>query len=644
MKNKLQLTNLRHLIGLFTALLSLLFVSQSAWAWTIYSGAKIYFVDNDSWGACYMYYWGSNWNNNQQYTKIANTLIYYNSFSSNWTGLTGIKFHNSSTGWAKQSTGDICMDISGNVYFAGSSTTKNTDMTKLNGTAKLVLMVSEDGNTYTNTANASCVAKISGYNLTGGATSTTAVNSSTGSSSEVSIYPAYGSTITYSLTSSGDYEFKGFSTKNQSSLPSDVAQSKTQTAKSLGGNCTTYYAYFAKSCDAPTVTTGTATVTGSTTATLAGTFTEGETDVTEAGFAISKSLSSGFTNYEGTIDGSDVTLAKTGLDADTKYYYKSYVIDGCGTFYGSETKNFTTYQKGPDYLFIKGPLINTEWGSYTMDHSATPIDNVYTFKFNATNATKSGEESNSRFFVLSTKLTPETKIQGQTEYEEGNGWSFSTDGNNSFIADADIVTSTSTPIIITVTYHEATTGYYTMKVEPDCTEPTAYEVSGTAEICSGSSTNVTLGNSQTDYTYELYKDGTATGTTQPGTTGSALNFSVSEAGEYTIKGYDTATEGCLTDMTGSATITNKGASVEQSPADAHSFESVTFTASTSTATWSIQTRPDGVSEVDAYLSATSGKSITFNGKNGAGYVIRAIADDCDTDTQFDVAIWPDKCN
>ena len=97
---------------------------------------------------------------------------------------------------------------------------------------------------------------------------------------------------------------------------------------------------------------------------------------------------------------------------------------------------------------------------------------------------------------------------------------------------------------------------YTVKLEKVCSNPTVQTVSGTATICDGSSTNVTVSSSQSNYTYKLYKGGSATSTTQAGT-GSALNFSVSEAGAYTVHAYYTSGSDayCKADMTGSATVT-----------------------------------------------------------------------------------------
>ena len=68
--------------------------------------------------------------------------------------------------------------------------------------------------------------------------------------------------------------------------------------------------------------------------------------------------------------------------------------------------------------------------------------------------------------------------------------------------------------------------------------------------CSGG--NLTLSGSQSGVSYQLYKDGVATGSPVAGT-GSALNFLVSASGTYTVKSVANATY-YQTDMTGSAVV------------------------------------------------------------------------------------------
>lgn len=94
---------------------------------------------------------------------------------------------------------------------------------------------------------------------------------------------------------------------------------------------------------------------------------------------------------------------------------------------------------------------------------------------------------------------------------------------------------------------------YFYKVPPPCNSPNLYTVSGSAAICQGSTTEISFSGSQSDATYQLYKNGTAFGTTTQGT-GSALIWIVSEAGTYIVK-TTTANNYCETAMDGSAIVT-----------------------------------------------------------------------------------------
>jgi|GEM_PF-4844194 len=82
---------------------------------------------------------------------------------------------------------------------------------------------------------------------------------------------------------------------------------------------------------------------------------------------------------------------------------------------------------------------------------------------------------------------------------------------------------------------------------------TAYTLSGGASICSGATATLTLSGSSTGVTYQLRNNGVNTGTAQNGT-GSALSFSVTAAGVYTVLATNTSTN-CTAIMAGSATVT-----------------------------------------------------------------------------------------
>ena len=116
---------------------------------------------------------------------------------------------------------------------------------------------------------------------------------------------------------------------------------------------------------------------------------------------------------------------------------------------------------------------------------------------------------------------------------------------------------------LTVTPSPATTIYYARATNGVCSAddknltitvratPTKYTVS------EGSADNkVKLSNSQTNYTYTLYKDGTTvSNSSQTGSTGTALEWTVSSAGTYTVKAKYTGSDCAETAMNGSYTYT-----------------------------------------------------------------------------------------
>ncbi len=82
--------------------------------------------------------------------------------------------------------------------------------------------------------------------------------------------------------------------------------------------------------------------------------------------------------------------------------------------------------------------------------------------------------------------------------------------------------------------------------------PTAYAITGSGSYCQGSGgLPVGLIGSQLGYSYELWKDASATGNIVIGT-GASLSFGNQTAGAYTVKATNT---GGTSDMTGSAVIT-----------------------------------------------------------------------------------------
>lgn len=91
----------------------------------------------------------------------------------------------------------------------------------------------------------------------------------------------------------------------------------------------------------------------------------------------------------------------------------------------------------------------------------------------------------------------------------------------------------------------------------DCYAGVAYDLTGGGVICaSGGSTELSL-NTLNNVTYQLYKDGAKYGEAVQGN-GGAAKWTISEAGTYTAKAYDSRFEECqeqAIDMNGSAEVT-----------------------------------------------------------------------------------------
>lgn len=151
-----------------------------------------------------------------------------------------------------------------------------------------------------------------------------------------------------------------------------------------------------------------------------------------------------------------------------------------------------------------------------------------------------------------------------------------------------------------------------------CTAPTAYTVGGGGTICKYASKAITLADSQVGYTYELYKDNVATDIKAAGT-GEALEIATGGIGAngtyaYTIKAFDTASSGCLTAMSGSASVVVSSSEAEEiSPtyATVNNMEAVTLTSSGSV-NWSITNMVGD----DSYLYETTDTSTKFKGTVG----------------------------
>lgn len=211
---------------------------------TFEADKRVYLVNKGNWTNAYIHLWTGSEDKELQMTKYSGTKIFSYYFSSaqdaqgfRFISTKGDRSTHWYTGW-----------VNSNYAFThDNSMSWQGDISKLNGTAKIVSMIDSTGSgTYTKAANANCVATVSSKNLNGGTASIDDTSGSTGSANEASCYPAYGATVNYTATASNGYVFRGFSTTNSSSLPSGVTSTKSVTSNAYNGssNPSTVYAYF----------------------------------------------------------------------------------------------------------------------------------------------------------------------------------------------------------------------------------------------------------------------------------------------------------------------------------------------------------------------------------------------------------------
>ena len=240
--------------------------------------------------------------------------------------------------------------------------------------------------------------------------------------------------------------------------------------------------------------------------------------------------------------------------------YTATFAAGCGNTTDA-SKNAPTITVKPGHIYFDGPFFSGSGYDLTKQHVAINTSTSQ-FVYEWTAAYTTGD------FVIS--VGNACNNLASSAYTIGNyaditktGVTMGSSGNHNFSPNIGTI-NVGDRLKLTVTYNGVNASnkpQYAVKLEKVCSNPTAQTVSGTATICTGSSTNVTVASSQSGYTYVLYKDGSATTTTQTG--GSALNFSVSDAGAYTVHAYYTSGSDayCSADMSGTATVSVDAASV-----------------------------------------------------------------------------------
>ena len=235
--------------------------------------------------------------------------------------------------------------------------------------------------------------------------------------------------------------------------------------------------------------------------------------------------------------------------------YTATFAAGCGNTTDA-SKNAPTITVKPGNIYFDGPFFSGSGYDLTKHHVAINTSTSQ-FVYEWTAAYTTGDFVISVGNACSSLATSAYTIGNYADITK-TGVSMGSSGNHNFSPNIGTI-NVGDRLKLTVTYNGVNASskpQYAVKLEKVCSNPTAQAVSGTAAICSGSSTNVTVASSQSGYTYKLYKGGSATATTKTGT-GSALNFPVSEAGTYTVHAYYTSGSDayCKADMTGSATVT-----------------------------------------------------------------------------------------
>lgn len=261
----------------------------------------------------------------------------------------------------------------------------------------------------------------------------------------------------------------------------------------------------------------------------------------------------------------------------------SITIDHTGSYsfnFNPSTGGLTvTYPtpSAPSGLYIKGPLVNN--GTWTSDYrqnwssmTYNKTSNVYTFSFNASNACNNNCSNQSLHFCVSTGENDNGKIHWAMNNTRTN-WSFVNNEGSNFVASGSLVTGTSVPVVLTITY-DASTYKYNMELTTACTSPTQQDVyigsSGTTSkslsICSDGSTSIWLDASQEGYSYQLKKQngaswddvGVAWSNVSSGTDGHEFS-GITAAANYKIIGYPTSdgsSSSCAIDMSNSVTLSH----------------------------------------------------------------------------------------
>ncbi len=96
-------------------------ISPNLWAYSISSGVTLYFNNTNGWSNVYLTCYGNNWSNDESFTNITGTNIWYKTFSGGYSA-DGFVFRSNTSNWNQQ-----CNDIKTNITSATLFTPKSSD-------------------------------------------------------------------------------------------------------------------------------------------------------------------------------------------------------------------------------------------------------------------------------------------------------------------------------------------------------------------------------------------------------------------------------------------------------------------------------------------------------------------------------------
>ncbi len=279
---------------------------------------------------------------------------------------------------------------------------------------------------------------------------------------------------------------------------------------------------------------------------MSGSFTI-EGDGTETGFNLSTVPADGLfcegstgveINLDGSLSGSDYVLLRDGMPVTT--------VSGTGTIL-----NFGAFNQGGNYyaeVLTSGGCVYPMNNGVTLTSQPVPIvgtlaatnDGRYCAGGSGIRLSIDNQADGVRYELINTGTQVVENAQdgvsanGTLFFKTAEGEDFFTDEANYQVRALDAITGC-----------EASSNDISVVIEP---LPVIYPFSGDTEYCAENGAAVlTVNQTQSDVTYELHLDGSATGFTQQGD-GNALTFAVFQPGDYTIMAVNNIT-GCSVSFT-----------------------------------------------------------------------------------------------